>query len=91
MTRTGGVVTVSYQERSMTVQASRGMDFLAKLLAQPDTEIPVLDLVAEGEGAADGGDAGELLDDQARRAYRDPVAPQGRWNACAVALARPVG
>jgi hypothetical protein len=53
--------------------------FLARLLEQPGVEIPALELIAEAPdpGAHDPhrpltvtGDAGELLDPQARAAYR---------------------
>jgi tetratricopeptide (TPR) repeat protein len=52
---------------------SLGLQYLARLVAEPGREIHVLDLV--GGGAADDapidtGDAGELLDDEARDEYR---------------------
>jgi hypothetical protein len=48
---------------------------LARLIAEPSREIHVLELVGGGaaadvDGAADAGDAGELLDDEARDQYR---------------------
>jgi hypothetical protein len=53
---------------------SRGLQILAALIASPGREIHALDLTtsaASGEGvAADAGDAGELLDEDARAAYR---------------------
>jgi len=53
---------------------SLGLQYLARLLAEPGREIHVLDLVAGGrasgdEVAIDTGDAGELLDDAARAEY----------------------
>ncbi|MEO5767008.1 MAG: transcriptional regulator, partial [Polyangia bacterium] len=56
-----------------------GLQYLARLLAEPGREIHVLDLVGGGRshaGAVDGdavidhGDAGELLDEEARQKYR---------------------
>jgi len=54
---------------------SLGMQYLARLIADPGRELHVLDLVATGRGGADDvaidtGDAGELLDDEARADYR---------------------
>ena len=43
---------------------------LARLLAQPDAEVHVLDLVGPAAGAPRQGDLGEVLDDRARAAYR---------------------
>jgi hypothetical protein len=48
---------------------------LARLLAQPDREVHVLDLVGAGSGAVPRqGDLGEVLDDRARAAYRRRLA-----------------
>jgi hypothetical protein len=49
-------------------KTSRGMQYLARLVASPGVEIHVLDLVGSAE--ADRGDAGEVLDPTAIRAYR---------------------
>ena len=58
---------------------SLGLQYLARLVAEPGREIHVLELVrgpaAATSAAADGGDAGELLDDEARAEYRPP--PRG--------------
>ena len=57
----------------------KGMRHLARLLADPAREFHVLDLVA-AEGPADGGDvarlgdAGEMLDERAKEAYRRRLA-----------------
>lgn len=50
-------------------KASRGMHYLAQLLARPDTEIHVLELVGSSDHV-DRGDAGERIDATAVRAYR---------------------
>jgi hypothetical protein len=49
-------------------KTSRGMQYLARLIEQPNAEVHVLDLV--GSSDADRGDAGEVVDPSALRAYR---------------------
>jgi tetratricopeptide (TPR) repeat protein len=68
----GATWTLRFAGRSATVRASRGVTMLAELLRRPGVEVHVLDLVhGEGERAkVDEGDAGELLDAEARAAYR---------------------
>ena len=63
--------------RTFRLKDSLGLQYLARLLAEPGREIHVLDLVAGGTGGGgaddqpvDSGDAGELLDDEARAEYR---------------------
>lgn len=51
---------------------AKGLGHLARLLAEPDREIHVLDLMGAGP-AADGGSAGPVLDEQAKAAYRRRV------------------
>lgn len=51
------------------IKDSRGMQMLARLIANPGQELHVLDLA--GAELADGGDAGEVLDADARSAYRE--------------------
>jgi hypothetical protein len=53
---------------------SRGAQMLAELLARPGHEIHVLDLIAAGEASVDAGDAGEIVDAEARRAYQTRLA-----------------
>jgi tetratricopeptide (TPR) repeat protein len=55
------------------VRNSRGMQMLARLVADPGREIHALDLVGDG-GGVDTGDAGELLDPKAKAAYRKRMA-----------------
>ncbi len=50
-------------------KASRGMQYLAALVERPNADLHVLELVGSSE-QADRGDAGELLDPAAFRAYR---------------------
>jgi hypothetical protein len=61
---------------ALRLKDSLGLRYLARLIAEPSREIHVLELVGGGAGAdvdgavADAGDAGELLDDEARDQYR---------------------
>jgi hypothetical protein len=50
------------------LKASRGIEMLAKLVAEPGRELHVLDLA--GAEVVDAGDSGEVLDAEAKRAYR---------------------
>jgi hypothetical protein len=76
LTNLGDTWEVSCEARSFTVRDSKGMRILARLVAEPGRELHVLDLVdAPPPGAhRDAGDAGEMLDEQARRQYRERVA-----------------
>jgi len=76
----GDVWLLSYAGRVLRLRASRGLAMLARLVAQPGRELHVLDLGGGGGSGAgsggpgiDTGDAGPLLDAQARAAYRDRV------------------
>ncbi len=69
MYRDGEVWAVEYRGEATRCKDSKGLHILARLLAEPGREFHVLDLVGTGE-AVDGGDAGELLDDQAIASYR---------------------
>jgi hypothetical protein len=60
--------------RELRLKDSLGLQYLARLVAEPGREIHVLDLVGGGatgdeRAALDSGDAGELLDDEARADY----------------------
>jgi hypothetical protein len=69
--REGDAFRVTHRERSFVLRSSRGLELLARLVAEPDHEIHVLDLVgAAPPGERDEGDAGELLDESAKAAYR---------------------
>ncbi|QDU19879.1 adenine nucleotide alpha hydrolase family protein [Urbifossiella limnaea] len=60
--------------RRFVVLRSVGATYLHHLLSRPDVPIPAAELVCleSGEAGRIGlGDAGEVLDDEARRAYRD--------------------
>lgn len=83
----GDIRTVVFDGESVLLADLKGMRYLARLLAEPAREFHVLDLVAAEHGAvpADtrapnldavtrGGDAGPVLDDEARAAYRRRLA-----------------
>lgn len=55
------------------VRDSRGMQMLARLVAEPGRELHALDLAGSPSGA-DAGDAGELIDSVAREQYRARLA-----------------
>jgi hypothetical protein len=70
----GELWAVGFRGQSFRLKDSLGLRYLARLVAEPDREVHVLELARarEGgdEGAVDSGDAGELLDDEARETYR---------------------
>lgn len=82
--REGDYWTVTFDGHTVRVRDLKGMHYLARLLTDPGREFHVLDLVAAETGsAAHGGsahtarlphsalgDAGEMLDTQAKNAYR---------------------
>jgi hypothetical protein len=74
--REGDVWQVGFGAEVARMKDARGVHLLALLLRHPGQEIHVLDLAAGGPGAGDGdavgdrGDAGPLLDQAARSAYR---------------------
>ncbi len=84
--REGDYWSVGFEGRTARLRDSRGLQYLACLLAEPGRELHVLDLVAagrrarnptsdpEGRSFADGGHAGELLDRRAKEAYRRRLA-----------------
>jgi tetratricopeptide (TPR) repeat protein len=82
--REGDYWSVVFEERTVRVRDLKGMRYLARLLANPGREFHVLDLVAAETGnvaqravSPTGGlspkgfgDAGEMLDERAKAAYR---------------------
>lgn len=68
-TRQGALWVVSGWGESVYVKDSRGMQMIARLVAEPATPLHALDL-AGASAPIDGGDAGPALDDRARREYR---------------------
>jgi hypothetical protein len=60
--------TVAYGSATARLRDTKGLRYLADLVARPGVEHHVLDLV--GPDACDTGDAGEVLDAQSKAAYR---------------------
>jgi hypothetical protein len=76
--REGDYWSVAFDGRTVRIRDLKGIRYLARLLASPGQELHVLDLVA-AESHSGGqppalGDAGVLLDPQARDAYRRRLA-----------------
>jgi hypothetical protein len=71
--RDGELWRVESEAEIFHLKDSKGLGMLSRLLEQPGVELHALDL-GGGGGPVDGGDAGELLDDEARAAYRERVA-----------------
>jgi tetratricopeptide (TPR) repeat protein len=66
---------VVFEGRTVRVRDLKGMRYLAQLLAHPGREFHVLDLVAAETGQLMAlGDAGEILDERAKTAYRRRLA-----------------
>jgi tetratricopeptide (TPR) repeat protein len=72
--REGDYWSVVFEARTVRIRDLKGMRYLAQLLGHPGREFHVLDLVAAetGQQMALGalGDAGEILDERAKTAYR---------------------
>ena len=79
----GDTRTIAFDGRTVLLRDLKGMRYLARLLAEPGREFHVLDLVGAEAGIGPGpppgvagelstgtGDAGPMLDAQAREAYR---------------------
>jgi tetratricopeptide (TPR) repeat protein len=76
--REGDVWSVVFGECTVRLRDLKGLHYLARLLADPGREFHVLDLVSgetvEPPTFRAGTDAGELLDAQAKQAYRRRLA-----------------
>jgi tetratricopeptide (TPR) repeat protein len=73
--REGDYWSVVFEGRTVRVRDIKGMRYLALLLAHPGREFHVLDLVAAETGQKVAlGDAGEMLDERAKSAYRRRLA-----------------
>ncbi len=82
--KTGDFWTIAFEGESLTMRDAKGLNYIARLLADPGRELHVFDLIGGGNGAlpagataksaeapvGDLGSAGELLDPQARAEYR---------------------
>ncbi len=69
MTLEGEYYAIVGARGALRFKVTRGMQYLARLVASPGVELHVLDLAGSADHA-DRGDAGELLDGPAFRAYR---------------------
>jgi tetratricopeptide (TPR) repeat protein len=73
--REGEYWSVVFEQRTVRVPDLKGVRYLAQLLAHPGREYHVLDLVAAETGQPMAlGDAGEMLDERAKTAYRSRLA-----------------
>jgi tetratricopeptide (TPR) repeat protein len=73
--REGDYWSVVFEGRTVRVRDLKGMRYLAQLLGHPGREFHVLDLVAAETGQPMAlGDAGEMLDERAKTAYRRRLA-----------------
>ena len=68
--RAGELWELSFGGETVHMPDLKGLHDLARLLAAPGEEIHALDLGAIADGAAPQGHAGEILDDEARAAYK---------------------
>ena len=65
-----GLWLVGPADATVPVRALRGFSYLRELLRRPDQSVSALDLVTGGSGTAIQPGLGDMLDDQARDAYR---------------------
>ena len=82
--REGDVWTVAFEGTSVLIKDSRGLQDIARLLARPGLEMHVRDLIgaatpraavrAQAEDLREPSDLGPMLDEQARRTYRQQLA-----------------
>jgi tetratricopeptide (TPR) repeat protein len=73
--REGDYWLMVFEGRTVRVRDLKGIRYLAQLLANPGREVHVLDLVAAEMGQQMAlGDAGEILDQRAKSAYRRRLA-----------------
>jgi CheY-like chemotaxis protein len=71
--REGEFWTVAFQGAAFRLRDSKGLHYIAALLRQPGRELHSLDLAggpSDGKAAHVGGDAGPILDPQAKAQYR---------------------
>ncbi|MGH7805264.1 MAG: hypothetical protein ACREQJ_13030, partial [Candidatus Binatia bacterium] len=87
--REGDFWSIAYDGRAFRLKDSKGLQYLAALIARENEEIHTADLAAgrASERPSDRGDAGEILDAQARSEYRERLRDLAgeleeatRWN-----------
>jgi hypothetical protein len=69
LVRDGDVWAVTAGDRTFRLKDSLGLQYLARLVGEPDRELHALDLAGASEDV-DLGDAGEMIDPEARRTYK---------------------
>lgn len=73
--REGDTWAVTFDGRAVRARDRKGLHYLARLLAEPEREFHVLDLVGgDPESLPDAGDAGPAIDAKAKEAYRRRLA-----------------
>jgi tetratricopeptide (TPR) repeat protein len=70
MRREGHFWMIGFHDDARPVRHSRGLEHLARLLAEPQHEVAALELASQPGGAVAMADAGPLLDAQARNDYK---------------------
>lgn len=68
--REGEYWTVAAGNDVVRLKDMRGLQILHRLLSHPDQEFHATDLAGAADGTRDAGDAGQMLDQAAREAYR---------------------
>jgi hypothetical protein len=66
----GGLWLIGSEHMAVPTRALRGFGYLRELLRRPHQPVAALDLVGAGTGVAAEAGLGEILDEQARTAYR---------------------
>jgi hypothetical protein len=74
ITKQGDVWRVALGTRAVSLRDSRGMVLLARLVERPGEEVHVLALASDEAGGMAETDAGDVLDERARAAYRRRLA-----------------
>ncbi|AKF08241.1 ATP-binding protein [Sandaracinus amylolyticus] len=74
MRRDGETWVVEREGAPIRLKDSKGLQWLARLIAEPGRDVHVLELAAPDARDVDRGDAGELLDERAKQAYRARLA-----------------
>lgn len=72
--REGDYWTIVFDGDALRLKSTKGLSYLAQLLASPRREFLALELAGDARASALSGDAGELLDGEARSQYRARLA-----------------
>lgn len=74
MQREGDLWRIEHGREQVWVKDSRGMQLLARLVEQPGQEVHVLALASDEGASLAESNAGEMLDERARKAYRQRLS-----------------